>query len=114
MVSRLVLGLERKSLSSGTGLGGGGKGSWGPLPGPPEDENSLTQALGWPLTLTVASSWSQGALSGACQPGAGLRSRLPDSWALKSWEVLKGKLGLLGVPNLPPHLSLLLQCPLAI
>ena len=74
MVSRLVLGLERKT----PGYGGLGpvreEGNWGPPHGLPGDENSLAQPLGWPLTLTVVRSWSQGALSGACQPGAGLES----------------------------------------
>lgn len=112
MVCREVLGQERNTPGCGGGRAYGGEGSWGLLFGLLAFENSLAQPLAWAPTLPGAPSWSQGALSGACHPGAGLGSRPPDSWARQSWKVLKGKQGLLDVPDLPPHLwSLLPQCP---
>ena len=46
----------------------GEEGSWGPLPGPPGDENSLAQPLGQPLP----SLWHSAGACGLCLEPASL------------------------------------------
>lgn len=81
--------------------------------GSPGDENSLARPLGWPLP----SLWHPAGARRLClEPASlalGLGLQLLDSWARQPWEVLKGTPGLLDVSNLPPHLPVPPQSPMA-